>query len=93
MRRLRALLLGLTVLTGAAALPARAQMAVIDGSNLAQTTLAAQRALSELQQLTAQYNQLVTTYQMLTNPTDIVSMVPGLSAPYPAKPASRAELC
>ena len=81
MRRLRAFLLGLTVLTGAAALPAQAQMAVIDGSNLAQTTLAAQRALSELQQLTAQYNQLVTTYQMLTNPTDIVSMVSGLSTP------------
>jgi hypothetical protein len=81
MRRLRALLLGLTVLTGAAAMPARAQLAVIDGSNLAQTTLAAQRALGELQQLTAQYNQLVTTYQMLTNPTDILSMAPGLSAP------------
>lgn len=81
MRRLRALFLGLTVLTGSAALPAQAQMAVIDGSNLAQTTLAAQRALSELQQLTQQYNQLVTTYQMLTNPTDIVSMVPGLSVP------------
>ncbi len=81
MRRLRALLLGLTVLTGAAPLPARAQMAVIDGSNLAQTTLAAQRALGELQQLTAQYNQLVTTYQMLTNPTDVLSMATGLSAP------------
>src|SRR5579872_5854591 len=81
MRRLRALLLGLTILTGAGALPAGAQMAVIDHSNLAQTTLAAQRALSELQQLTAQYDQLVTTYQMLTNPTDILSMVPGLSAP------------
>lgn len=81
MRRLRALLLGLTILTSAADLPARAQMAVIDGSNLAQTTLAAQRALSELQQLTAQYNQLVATYQMLTNPTDVVSMVSGLSVP------------
>ena len=81
MRRLRGLLLGLTILTGAGALPAGAQMAVIDGSNLAQTTLAAQRALSELQQLTAQYNQLVATYQMLTTPTDVLSMAPGLSAP------------
>jgi hypothetical protein len=81
MRRIRALLLGLTVLTGTSVVPAAAQMAVIDGSNLAQTTLAAQRALSELQQLTAQYNQLVATYQMLTNPTDIVSMASGLSAP------------
>ena len=54
-----------------------AQMAVIDNSNLAQTTLAASRALSELQQLTAQYNQLVMTYQMLTNPADVTSMVTG----------------
>jgi type IV secretion system protein VirB5 len=81
MRRLRALLLGLTIFTGAAEQPARAQMAVIDGSNLAQTTLAAQRALGELQQLTAQYNQLVATYQMLTNPTDVLSMATGLSVP------------
>jgi type IV secretion system protein VirB5 len=56
-----------------------AQMAVIDNSNLAQTTLAASRALSELQQLTAQYNQLVMTYQMLTNPADVTSMVTGLN--------------
>jgi len=74
-------LLGLTILTGACALPAGAQMAVIDNSNLVQTTLAAQRALSELQQLTAQYNQLVATYQMLTNPTDVLSTASGLSAP------------
>jgi hypothetical protein len=80
MRRLRALLLGLTVLNSVGLMPARAQMAVIDHTNLVQTTLAAQRALSELQQLTAQYNQLVATYQMLTNPTDILSMATGLSA-------------
>jgi hypothetical protein len=59
--------------------PAAAQMAVIDHSNLAQTTLAASRALSELQQLTAQYNQLVMTYQMLTNPVDVASMATGLN--------------
>lgn len=58
---------------------AGAQMAVIDNSNLAQTTLAASRALSELQQLTAQYNQLVATYQMLTNPVDVASMATGLN--------------
>jgi hypothetical protein len=58
---------------------ASAQMAVIDHSNLAQTALAASRALSELQQLTAQYNQLVTTYQMLTNPVDVASMATGLN--------------
>jgi type IV secretion system protein VirB5 len=81
MRRLRGLLLCLTILTAAETMPAGAQMSVIDNSNLVQTTLAAQRALSELQQLTAQYNQLVATYQMLTNPTDVVSMVSGLSVP------------
>ncbi|HEX4271477.1 MAG TPA: hypothetical protein VHZ32_08825, partial [Rhizomicrobium sp.] len=58
--------------------PAVAQMAVVDHANLAQTTLAASRAFSELQQLTAQYNQLVTTYQMLTNPVDVASMATGL---------------
>ena len=66
-----------------------AQMAVIDNSNLAQTTLAASRALSELQQLTAQYNQLVMTYQMLTNPADVTSMVTGLNVGSSAKPAYR----
>lgn len=58
---------------------ATAQMAVVDHANLAQTTLAASRALSELQQLTAQYNQLVATYQMLTNPIDVASMATGLN--------------
>src|SRR6185437_683403 len=71
--------------------PAAAQMAVIDHSNLAETTLAASRALSELQQLTAQYNQLVMTYQMLTNPVDVASMATGLNVgtlqnPLPAVP-------
>lgn len=81
MRKVRVLLLGITAIACVGLIPANAQMAVIDNSNLVQTTLAAQRALSELQQLTAQYNQLVTTYQMLTNPTDVVSMVTGLSVP------------
>jgi type IV secretion system protein VirB5 len=81
MRKLRILLLGIIAIAYLGLIPANAQMAVIDNSNLVQTTLAAQRALSELQQLTAQYNQLVTTYQMLTNPTDVVSMVTGLSVP------------
>ena len=58
---------------------ASAQMAVIDHANLAQTTLEASRALSQLQQLIAQYNQLVMTYQMLTNPVNITGMVPGLN--------------
>jgi hypothetical protein len=72
----------LTLLCLSAVLPtdrAVAQMAVIDPANLAQTTLAASRALNELQQLTAQYNQLVATYQMLTNPVDVASMATGLN--------------
>lgn len=81
MGRSRALLFSVAIAAVFGWQPAQAQMAVIDGSNLAQTTLAAQRALSELQQLTAQYNQLVATYQMLTNPTDVLSMASGLSAP------------
>src|ERR1700742_2555698 len=60
---------------------ALAQMAVIDYANLAQTTLEASRALSQLQQLIAQYNQLVMTYQMLTNPVNVTGMVPGLNVP------------
>ena len=92
MRKLRALLLGLTILTGAGVVPAGAQMAVIDGSNLAQTTLAAQRALNQIQQLTAQYNQLVATYQMLTNPTDVLSMATGLSVPTLQNPLPSANL-
>lgn len=92
MRRLRALLFGLTVLTSSALVPAHAQMAVIDGTNLAQTTLAAQRALSQIQQLTAQYNQLVATYQMLTNPTDVLSMATGLSGPTLQNPLPSANL-
>lgn len=80
--RLSRQLLILAVLATIATLPtnrAAAQLAVVDHANLAQTTLAASRALSELQQLTAQYNQLVATYQMLTNPVDVASMATGLN--------------
>jgi hypothetical protein len=86
MRKLRSAFLGLSMLASLGTMPAEAQMAVIDHTNLVQTTLAAQRALSELQQLTAQYNQLVATYQMLTSPTDVVGMVTGLSTPFLQNP-------
>lgn len=80
MRKFRIAMLGAAIWFSAADIPAaQAQMAVIDQSNLTQTTLAAARALSELQQLIAQYNQLVTTYQMLTTPTNVLGMVSGLS--------------
>jgi len=83
MRSIRRTLFGatLTAFCAVAVSGAQAQWAVIDHANLAQTTLAASRALSELRQLTAQYNELVATYQMLTTPTDILSMAPGLSVP------------
>src|ERR1700710_1783684 len=93
MRRIRRASLTLVLIfsTGWSADRACAQMAVIDNSNLVQATLAASRALSELQQLTAQYNQLVMTYQMMTNPVDVASMATGLNVgtlqnPLPAVP-------
>lgn len=86
MRKLRAILLSVTILSALGGSPASAQMAVIDHTNLVQTTLAAQRALSELQQLIAQYNQLVATYQMFTSPTDVLGMVPGLSTSFLQNP-------
>lgn len=87
MRTIRNALFGVAVAGLCTTTPnAKAQMTVIDHANLAQTTLAASRALSELQQLIAQYNQLVLTYQMLTSPTDVVGMVTGLSTPFLQNP-------
>jgi type IV secretion system protein VirB5 len=71
---------------------AQAQWAVIDHANLVQTTLAASRALSELRQLTAQYNELVATYQMLTTPTDVASIASGLAATGLQNPLPRTSL-
>lgn len=83
MRPIRRALFGATMagFCAIAAPDAQAQMAVIDHANLAQTTLEASRALSQLRQLIAQYNQLVATYQMLTTPTNILGMATGLSVP------------
>lgn len=71
---------------------ARAQMAVIDSANLAQTTLAATRAMGELRQLIAQYNQLAATYRMFTTPTDVTGLAPGLETSFEKNPLPAANL-
>jgi hypothetical protein len=63
-----ALVLALTV---ACAAPASAQLAVLDGANLAQTTMSAARALQQIEQLRQQYDQLVRTYDAIAHPTSI----------------------
>lgn len=66
-----ALALALAVAAVAAAAPASAQLAVIDKTNLAQTTLTAARALQQIEQLRMQYGQLVRTYDAIAHPTSI----------------------
>ncbi len=57
---------------------AQAQIAVIDGANLAQNIQTAALAIVAVEQLKAQLTQLEQTYEMFTNPTDILNMAPGL---------------
>jgi len=57
---------------------ARAQIAVIDSANLAQNVKTAAQAIIEVEQLKAQLTQLEQTYQMFTNPTNILGMATGL---------------
>lgn len=57
---------------------ARAQEAVIDSANLAQNVQTAAQAIVAVEQLKAQLTQLQQTYQMFTNPTDIMSMASGM---------------
>lgn len=57
---------------------AQAQIAVIDGANLAQNIQTAAQAIVAVEQLKAQLTQLEQTYEMFTNPTDILNMAPGL---------------
>jgi P-type conjugative transfer protein TrbJ len=63
-RKLLSILLATTLSVGAVALPAHAQMAVFDGSNLAQNVLQAARAL---QQINNQIQQLQNEATMLQN--------------------------
>jgi len=57
---------------------AHGQMAVIDGANLAQNVQTAAQAIVAVEQLKSQLMQLEQTYQMFTNPTDIMNMAPGM---------------
>ena len=56
----------------------RAQTPVIDSANLAQNIQTAAQAIAAVEQLKAQLTQLQQTYQMFTNPTDIMSMATGM---------------
>ncbi|HQU02571.1 MAG TPA: type IV secretion system protein, partial [Acetobacteraceae bacterium] len=61
-----------------AARRAAAQMAVIDSANLAQNIRTAAQEVLAVEQLKAQLAQLEQTYQMFTNPTDILGMAAGM---------------
>ena len=60
---------------------ARAQMAVFDSSNFANTLQEVRTAASQLVQLNAQLDQMRQQYQMFTNPSNITGMLPALNMP------------
>jgi len=74
------LLLAIGVLSASLAITpdARAQTPVIDSANLAQNIQTAAQAIAAVEQLKSQLTQLQQTYQMFTNPTDIMSMATGM---------------
>ncbi len=57
---------------------AAAQMAVIDSANLGQNIQTAAQSVIAVEQLKAQLSQLEQTYQMFTNPTNVMSMAAGM---------------
>ena len=57
---------------------AAAQVAVIDSANLAQNLQTAAQEVIAVEQLKAQLAQLEQTYQMFTNPTNILGMAAGM---------------
>ena len=61
-----------------AAQQAVAQMAVIDSANLAQNIRTTAQEVLAVEQLKAQLSQLEQTYQMFTNPTNILGVATGL---------------
>jgi hypothetical protein len=73
---LRLCILGAALLVASPA--AQAQLAVIDSSNLAENLITAAQMLQAVAQLKAQLAELETTYTMLTNPQNILSMATGL---------------
>ncbi len=72
------LVIGVLIASLAIAPDARAQTPVIDSANLAQNIQTAAQAIAAVEQLKAQLTQLQQTYQMFTNPTDIMSMATGM---------------
>lgn len=62
---------GLAAAAAALPSPAAAQLPVIDGGNLAQTTLTAARALQQIEQLRAQYDRLARTYEAIAHTTSV----------------------
>ena len=66
-----ALALALVAFGTAGAPPALAQIPVTDAGNLVQNSLTAVRALEQIAQLRAQYDQLVRTYDAIAHPTSI----------------------
>lgn len=77
---MRKYLLVFTMLSGGMALApkANAQVAVVDAANLAQNVQTAAQAIVAVEQLKAQLSQLQQTYQMFTNPTNILGMATGM---------------
>ena len=67
-----------TALTLGMAPNAAAQMAVIDSANLGQNIQTAAQSVIAVEQLKAQLSQLEQTYQMFTNPTNILGMAAGM---------------
>jgi conjugal transfer/entry exclusion protein len=57
-----------------------AQTPVIDSANLAQNIQTAAQAIIAVEQLRAQLTQLEQTYEMFTNPTNILNMAPGMES-------------
>ena len=71
-----------TVVAGLAFGPgSRAQMAVFDAGNFANTLREVETAANQLTQLNAQLQQMRQQYQMFTNPSNITGMLPALNAP------------
>jgi hypothetical protein len=76
----RQVLFAFTILTGSLiwGANANAQIAVIDAANLGQNIQTAAQSIIAVEQLKAQLMQLEQTYEMFTNPTNILNMAAGM---------------
>src|SRR5271165_2631910 len=80
------IILDLTLVPNAAA-----QVAVIDSANLAQNLQTSAQEVIAVEQLKAQLAQLEQTYQMFTNPTNILGMAAGMENPSIENPMPTAD--